>query len=110
MPTRQIQRVGELQFVLYSRALHPELFDIYHHDHHMVKDGYEAQIWITGVSHLIGFYHGDSAVTELIAETSAPLPRRGKLAVLPCRGEKERQVEDIAGEVAKKSKSTGLKV
>ncbi len=93
MPTRQQkQRVSQLRLLLFSRPVHPELFDIYH-DHHIVKDGYEAQIWITGVSHLVAFHRGKATVTEIIADTAAMMPKHGKLASLRLRGEKDHEVD-----------------
>ncbi len=96
MPLPQKQTVSELQFILYSRPLHPELFDIYH-DHRIVQAGYEAHIWVTGISHLIGFFRGRATIVELIAETGAELPRRGRLISLPLRGEKDREINHIDG-------------
>ena len=96
METRQRQEVSQLRFLVYNRALHPELFEI-HHDHRIVKDNYEAQVWVTGLSHLIGFYRGEAAITEVIAETSAMLPHRGRLTSLPFRGERDEQFEHTEG-------------
>ena len=96
METQQKQRVAGLRFVLYSRPVHPELFDI-HHDHRICKGGYEARIWVTGLSHVIGVYAGEAMLTELIAPASAELPLRGKLASLPVRGEKDKEISGIPG-------------
>lgn len=82
--------------MVYSRPLHPEFFDIYH-DHRIVKSGYEVQIWVTGLSHLIGFYRDEAAVTELIADAAASLPHRGKLLSLPIRGERDKKFEHRNG-------------
>jgi len=96
MEISQKQRVSELRFMVYSRALHPELFDIYH-DHRIRKSRYDAQIWVTGLSHLIGFYRGDAAVTEVIASSDAMLPHRGKLMSLPFRGERDEEYDHVEG-------------
>ena len=96
MDIGQAQRVSQLRFMVYSRALHPELFEI-HHDHRIVKDRYEAQVWVTGLSHLIGFYRDDAAVTEVIADADAMLPHRGKLISLPFRGERDEQYDHAEG-------------
>lgn len=96
METRQQQRVSELRFVVYNRALHPELFEIYH-DHRIVKAQYEAQVWVTGLSHVIGFYRRDAVFSEVIADTSAELPVRGKLMSAPFRGERDKQFEHDHG-------------
>lgn len=97
MSVRQKQlRVSDLHFHLYNRALHPELFDIYH-DHRIDKGAYKAQIWVTGVSHVVGFYRGDAAITELLASGDTRLPRRGLLASVPVRGEKDHEATHDQG-------------
>jgi len=96
METWQKQQVSELRFHLYSRPLHPELFEI-HHDHRIVKKHYEAQIWVTGLSHVISFYRGEATVAEVVAESSAELPHRGKLLSLPFRGEKDEEYDHADG-------------
>ena len=90
MDIGQKQRVDSLRFFLYERALHPELFEIYH-DRQIVKGGYEAQIWVTGCTHVIGFYRGTSTLVEVIADCSATLPQRGRLLELPFRGERDHE-------------------
>ena len=86
----QEQRVSSLWFYLYDRALHPELFEIYH-DHHIVKGGYEAQIWVTGCTHVVGFFRDDSALVEVTAHDSTMLPDRGRLVEMPLRGERSHE-------------------
>lgn len=97
MAIGQKQTVGSLRFLLYERALHPELFQI-DHDCHVVKKGYEAQIWVTGCTHVIGFYRADSALLQVIADTDAELPERGLLLDMPFRGERDhehRRTDDV---------------
>jgi hypothetical protein len=90
MSIDQQQRVASLRFYLYDRPLHPELFEIYQ-DHHVVKDAYEAQIWVTGCTHVIGFFRGERCLVELIADKSAMLPQRGRLLEMPLRGERDHE-------------------
>ena len=87
MSISQEQRVAALRYLLYDRPLHPELFEIYT-DHQISRSGYEAQIWVTGCTHVIGFYRGDQSVVEVIADASAMLPQRGCVVELPFRGER----------------------
>ncbi len=96
MAIGQKQSVSRLRFMVYSRSLHPELFDIYH-DHRIAKGRYEAQLWVTGLSHVIGFFRGEAAVTQAIADARATLPHRGKLVSLPFRGEKDQQFDHDQG-------------
>jgi len=96
MEIGQVQRVSQLRFMVYNRPLHPELFEICH-DHRVVKDGYDVQIWITGVSHMIGFYRGAAAVVQVIADADAVLPHRGKLMSVPFRGERDEEFDHADG-------------
>jgi hypothetical protein len=90
MDLGQKQSVGSLRFFLYERPLHPELFEIYH-DHHIIKNGYEAQIWVTGCTHVIGFYRDRCSLVEVTADADNILPQRGQLLELPFRGERDHE-------------------
>lgn len=96
MSIGQKQRVGSLRFYLYDRALHPELFEIYH-DRRIVKSGYEAQIWVTGCTHVIGFFRDKQSLTEVTGEAGMELPQRGLLLDLPFRGEKDHEHKRAEG-------------
>lgn len=96
MSIGQQQRLASLRFYLYDRPLHPELFDIYH-DHHIVKGSYEAQVWVTGCSHVIGFYRGGQSLVEVTAGADDELPQRGRLLELPFRGEKDHEFKRAEG-------------
>ncbi len=96
MSIGQKQSVSTLRFFLYDRPLHPELFDIYH-DHRIVKRGYEAQVWVTGCTHVIGFYRDRAALVEATADTSDELPQRGLQLELPFRGERNHEVKRAEG-------------
>jgi hypothetical protein len=90
MSIGQKQRLATLRFLLYERPLHPELFDI-HHDHRIVKPSYEAQIWVTGCAHVIGFFRGRESLVEVLAGPDAQLPQRGRLLDIPLRGERDHE-------------------
>ncbi len=96
MSIGQRQTLGSLRFYLYDRPLHPELFDIYR-DHQIVKTAYEAQIWVTGCSHVIGFYRQGCALVEAMAESDTELPQRGALLELPFRGERDHECKRAEG-------------
>lgn len=80
--------VDELHFSLYQRALHPELFKI-----HQVKRAeqtrYCAELWITGLSHVVTVQFGDQILTELVAEQNELLPRVGLANSFRFRGERD---------------------
>ncbi len=97
MATEQKQRVSSLRFLLYSRPLHPELFDIYH-TQTIRRRYYEAQILVTGSGHSIGFYDRQKGVlTEIVSDRPERLPARNRLLSLALRGEKSRRVDLITG-------------
>ena len=96
MSIGQKQSLSSLRFLLYDRPLHPELFDIYH-DHHLVKKGYEAQIWVTGCTHVIGFYRDGLSLVQLTADAEALLPHRGLLLEMPFRGERDHECKRAEG-------------
>ena len=96
MSIGQKQSISSLRFFLCDRPLHPELFDIYH-DHHIVKGGYEAQIWVTGCTDAIGFYRGRDSMVELIADADTMLPQHGLLLELPFRGERNHELKRKSG-------------
>ena len=96
MAIGQKQRLDHLRFFLYDRPVHPEFFDIYQ-SRRIVKPGYEAEIWITGCSHVVGFFRPGSSLLEVTADGESEMPPRGQLLKVPFRGEKdhERKTEGI---------------
>jgi len=96
MSVEQKQSASTLRFYLYERPVHPELFDIYRDDH-IVKSCYEAQIWVTGCSHVIGFFRDSFSLVELTADADAELPRRGLMLELPFRGERDHNCKRTDG-------------
>jgi hypothetical protein len=57
--------VEELTFNLFQRPLHPELFTIYA-KRKLLTEKYEADIWVTGCTHVAAIYAGDVCLTEVI--------------------------------------------
>lgn len=90
MDTSQRQSLDSLRFCLYDRPLHPELFDI-HTDRAVVKSNYDAQIWVTGCTHVIGFFRDGFSLVETMADANSVLPERGLLLELPLRGERDHE-------------------
>jgi hypothetical protein len=70
------QSISEQTFHLFNRPVHPELFEI--HESCQFKQGdYEAQIWITGTSHVVSLFCESKCITELISPPDQMLPVRG---------------------------------
>jgi len=65
-----------LAFSLFRRPLHPELFQIYARQ--KVQTGkYEADIWITGCTHVISVYVDDACLSEVVSSPGQMLPQQG---------------------------------
>lgn len=84
------QRSTDLHFFLYRRALHPELFHIYL-DKHIRYGNFQADIWISGLSHLVTVQSGGILVTELTAVPSDLLTDRNLVQQFRYRGERDFQ-------------------
>ncbi len=82
------QRVDELQFCLYQRALHPELFHI-HRVKKIQQERYQAEIWVIGLAHVVMVQCGDQILTELITEDAELLPKVGLATSFRFRGERD---------------------
>lgn len=83
-----IQRVDELQFCLYERAIHPELFHI-HRVKRIQQPRYQAEIWVIGLAHVVTVQCGQQFLTELITEDIDLLPKSGLAASFRFRGERD---------------------
>ncbi len=90
MDTGQKQSVEALKLVVYRRPLHPELFDI-HHRYPILQPEFDADIWITGCTHLVRFSLDNQTVTEVMAHSDDELPQRGLVASFRCRGERQHE-------------------
>ncbi len=83
-------RSTELNFFLYRRALHPELFHIYL-DKHVEYSNFQADIWVVGLSHLVTIQSNGTMVTELAAAPSELLTDRNLVTQFRFRGERDFQ-------------------
>lgn len=84
------QRSTDLNFFLYRRALHPELFHIYI-DRHIEQAMYQADIWITGLGHLVTMQVNGTMVTELTSFSNELLTDRNLVTQFKYRGERDFQ-------------------
>ena len=83
-----IQRVEDLQFFLYQRAIHPELFNI-QRVKRIEQRRYSAEVWIVGLAHVVTVQFGDQILTELITDDHELLPNAGLAASFRFRGERD---------------------
>jgi len=68
--------VEELTFSLFQRPLHPELFQLYA-KRQLKTRKYEADIWITGCTHVISVFAKDACLSEVVSTPGQMLPQRG---------------------------------
>ena len=90
------QRVDELHFYFYKRAIHPELFRIYL-THRIRQQRYQAEIWITGLAHAVTMQAKDEILTELTSVDSELLPKSGLVTTFRFRGERDH--DELPGKV-----------
>lgn len=89
-PQQQQQRSSDLGFFLYRRALHPELFHIYL-DRHVEQQLYQADVWITGLSHVVTLQYSGQIVTELTSVGGELFTDRNLVTQFKYRGERDFQ-------------------
>ena len=77
--------IEELAFSLFQRPLHPELFRIYA-KRRIKTSKYEADIWITGCTHVVSVYAGNMCLSEVVSTPGQMLPRRGLVERFRFRG------------------------
>ena len=88
MSTPLEQSLSELTFCVFERPVHPELFEIYG-SRRFFQGDYEANIWVTGCSHVVSVFKGGDCITELICSPDQLLPRMGLLKRFTFKGEKK---------------------
>ena len=78
--------------MLFDRPIHPELFRS-HRSETTVRRAYEATVHIIDGGHLIEFKCGDKHLVEVCANLTSPMPERGQIEHLVCRGERYHECE-----------------
>jgi hypothetical protein len=77
--------IEELTFSLFQRSVHPELFQIYA-KRQLKTDKYEANIWVTGCTHLVTVHSKNICLTEVVSAPGQMLPQRGLIERFRFRG------------------------
>ena len=77
--------VEELTFSLFQRPLHPELFQIYA-KRRLKTTKYEADIWVTGCTHVVTVYTEGMFLSEVISSPGQMLPQQGLIERFQFRG------------------------
>lgn len=87
-PAPIVLQAGDMHLFLLDRALHPELFRQYS-VHRESQARYHADIWLTGLSHVVTVSAGQRSLTELIGADNELLPSRGILTRFRMKGERD---------------------
>jgi len=81
-------QASDLHLFAFDRALHPELFR--HFAAYRVEQArYRADIWVTGLSHVVTVTAGPRSFTELLGRESELLPTRGVVSRFRLKGERD---------------------
>lgn len=76
------------QVVLYSKPLHPDLFQL--KGRKVVRDGdYELEAWVLAGQHALRFEHRTLCVSELVTDTDRGVPQQGIVSAFLCNGERD---------------------
>lgn len=82
----------DLHLILVDRPLHPELFRHFA-DYRVSQTRYHADVWITGLSHVVTVASGMRSLTEVVAPEPEMLPARGVLSRFKIKGERDLEKE-----------------
>ena len=85
-------KVSELMFLVFSRSLHPELFDVVR-EQQIQRDDYQAHVCITDTGHLIAWQYDRVCMSELVTTAANPLPQKRRLFACPLRGERTETIQ-----------------
>lgn len=80
-------KIAELVFRVYSRPLHPELFQVCQRET-ICRGDYEARIEITTAGHLVTWRSAGLTLTEVATAAHHPLPQRRSLKSYRLRGQR----------------------
>ncbi|MFK7769039.1 MAG: DUF2617 family protein [Mariniblastus sp.] len=95
-------KITDLNFHLYARNIHPELFEVCA-SRTWERDNYRLELNITTDGHLLSFHHDDLILTEVSASAHHPLPSQRILLSHPIEGvcHDETKLEEVISYQAK---------
>lgn len=89
-------KVAQLQFQLYGRSLHPELFVTFQ-SRTIQRGGYDAKIDITSAGHVVTWRYGGVTLTEVAAASNHPLPEGRRLMNHRLQGKRKDRIKTRGG-------------
>lgn len=88
-------KVAELSFRLFSRSLHPELFEVYR-SRTIERELYRVRLDITSSGHVVTWNSGTAVVSEVATSRQQPLPSKRELFAHALKGNLSEQL-DVRG-------------
>lgn len=95
-------KVAELSFRLFSRSLHPELFEVFR-SRTIQRDRYEIRLDIISSGHVVTWKAGTAILSEVATSSQQPLPQRRELFNHALRGSHVEQI-DVRGGASYKTR------
>ena len=88
--------IESLVFRLFSRSVHPELFDVLAQTT-IRQDFYTAAVLICDAGHVIAFHHNRQTLCEVTTSADRPLPHNRQVIGRRLRGNRDDSVEHDGG-------------
>jgi hypothetical protein len=88
--------VETLVFRLFSRSVHPELFEVFAHAT-VRQEFYTAALLICDAGHMIAFHHNGQTLCEVTTSADKPLPHNRQVIGRRLRGHRNESVEHDGG-------------
>jgi hypothetical protein len=88
--------IQSLVFRLFSRSVHPELFDVLAHTT-IRQEYYTAAVLICDAGHVIAFHHNRQTLCEVTTSADRPLPHNRQVIGRRLRGNRDDSVEHDGG-------------
>ncbi|MEW4455026.1 DUF2617 family protein [Bremerella sp. JC817] len=89
-------RVAELAFQLYTRPLHPELFEAFQ-TRTVERGGYTLKMDITNCGHVLTWRHEGLTLTEVCTSAHQSLPTKRRIMAYQIKGRRSDQFECHGG-------------
>jgi Protein of unknown function DUF2617 len=89
-------KVAELSFNVFSRPLHPELYQV-HACRCIERENYRAKIEITDCGHVITWSNEHAVICEVAAGAHQPMPTARQRLSKPLKGSRTEEIKDQYG-------------
>ncbi len=87
---RALASLQAYRLMLFSRAVHPEFFEIRKRRASQNRQ-YELDTWLARGAHVITFTHQGENIVEVLTPSEHAVPARGVVESIPCAGEREHE-------------------